>query len=153
MANKMDPLYQSEQQEDVQEIRQERRPVKEKVHKKPAASPFLKGLRLFFSGFLGGGFLKLINFRKNWLFILTIIIMLILIIYNSLYIQSCRNKIEKLKDEKIKITTEYMKIKQNTTYLDELQGQQLMEKFQESGYVKNKSLEYKIVVTKEEENE
>ena len=28
-----------------------------------------------------------------------------------------------------------MKIKQNTTYLDELQGQQLMEKFQESGYI------------------
>jgi hypothetical protein len=71
-------------------------------------------------------------------------------IYNNLSIQSSRNKIEKLKDNKIKITTEYMKIKQKTTYLDELQGQQLLEKFKEEGYVENKSLEYKITINKEE---
>ncbi len=151
MANKIDPSLQVEQHKNVEEIKKKRPPIKEKTPNVTIKSPFLKNLRLFFSEFLGGGFLKLINFKKNWLFILMIIIVLIIIIYNNLYIQSCRNKIVKLKDEKIKITTEYIKIKQKTTYLDELQGQQLMEKFQENGYIQNKSLEYKIIVTKEEE--
>ena len=42
-----------------------------------------------------------------------------------------------------------MQTKQKTTFLDDLQGQQLMEKFKENGFVQNKSLEYKIIVSKE----
>lgn len=157
MANRIDPSLQTEKQEVVQEepTVQEQPKVQQtpkvKVAKQPVTNPFIKGLRKGFVGLLGGGFLKMINFKKNWLFILFIVLILIFLIYNNLSIQSSRNKIEKLKDEKIKITTEYMRTKQKTTFLDDYQGQQLMEKFKENGYVQNKSLEYKIIVTKENE--
>lgn len=150
MANRVDVSLQSEIQEAILEEPKEKSPPKKRIPKKPIRNPFFKGIHLIFVGFFGGGFLKMINFKKNWFLIVYIVLILIFLIYNNLSIQSSRNKIEKLKDKKIKITTEYMKIKQTTTYFDELQGQQLMEKFKENGYVENKSLEYKITVNKEE---
>lgn len=151
MANRIDPSFiHSDEQEPILDQPKVITPPKKRISKKPIENSFIKGINLILVGFFGGGFLKLINFKKNWLFILYIVLILIFLIYNNLSIQSSRNKIEKLKDNKIKITTEYMKIKQKTTYLDELQGQQLMEKFKEEGYVENKSLEYKITVNKEE---
>jgi len=158
MANRIDPSFQTEEQDIVQEDPKVEKPPKVeappkvKVPRKPISNPFVKGIRKFFVGFFGGGFLKTINFKKNWLLILYIILILIFLIYNNLSIQSSRNKIEKLKDERIKITTEYMQTKQKTTFLDDLQGQQLMEKFKENGFVQNKSLEYKIIVSKEAED-
>ncbi|MDY0014589.1 MAG: FtsL-like putative cell division protein [Bacteroidales bacterium] len=150
MANRIDPSLHSEEQEPILDQPKVKTPPKKRISKKPIKNSFIKGINVIFVGFFGGGFLKLINFKKNWLFILYIVLMLIFLIYNNLSIQSSRNKIDKLKDNKIKLTTEYMKIKQKTTYLDELQGQQLVEKFKEEGYVENKSLEYKITVNKEE---
>jgi len=150
MANRIDPSLHSEEQEPILDQPKVKTPPKKRISKKPIKNSFIKGINVIFVGFFGGGFLKLINFKKNWLFILYIVLMLIFLIYNNLSIQSSRNKIDKLKDNKIKLTTEYMKIKQKTTYLDELQGQQLVEKFKKEGYVENKSLEYKITVNKEE---
>ena len=152
MTQNMNPNLQNEQVENVQQKSEKERATKRHPPRKKTSNPFIKGIRMFFIGVFGGGFLKTINFKKNWLFISFIILILILLIYNNLSIQSNRNKIEKLKDEKIKITTEYMKIKQKTTFLDELQGQELMERFKEEGYVQNKSLEYKILVTKEDDH-
>jgi len=51
-----------------------------------------------------------------------------------------------LKDEKIKITMEYMETKQNAIYFDEIQGELLLEIFKGKGFIQNKSLEYKIQV-------
>ncbi|MDD3280268.1 MAG: FtsL-like putative cell division protein [Bacteroidales bacterium] len=150
MANRIDPSLHSEEQDPILDQPKVKTPPKKRISKKPIKNSFIKGINVIFVGFFGGGFLKLINFKKNWLFILYIVLMLIFLIYNNLSIQSSRNKIDKLKDNKIKLTTEYMKIKQKTNYLDELQGQQLAEKFKEEGYVENKSLEYKITVNKEE---
>ena len=48
---------------------------------------------------------------------------------------------------------EYMKTKQKAIYFDEKQGEQLLEKFKEEGFIQNKSLEYKIKVKKNEINE
>lgn len=151
MTQNMNPNSQNEQVENVQQKSEKEGATKQRSPRKKTSNSFVKGIRMFFIGVFGGGFLKIINFKKNWLFISFIILILILLIYNNLSIQSNRNKIEKLKDERIKITTEYMKIKQKTTFLDELQGQELMEKFKEEGYIQNKSLEYKILVTKEDE--
>ena len=120
--------------------------AKPKKKNKPTFNPFVKSLRMLFIGFFGGGFLKLINFKKNWFFILCLVLMIIILIYNNLSIQSNRNKIEKLKDEKIKITMEYMETKQNAIYFDEIQGELLLEIFKGKGFIQNKSLEYKIQV-------
>ncbi|MDD2200308.1 MAG: FtsL-like putative cell division protein [Bacteroidales bacterium] len=150
MANRLIPSVKTDEQAPKSETRIRQQP-KPKRKKQGKANPFVKGLRLLFIGFFGGGFLKLINFKKNWLFILCLILMVIFLIYNNLSIQSNRNKIEQLKDEKIKITMEYMKTKQKAIYFDEKQGEQLLEKFKEEGFIQNKSLEYKIQV-KEKRN-
>ncbi|MFA7401642.1 MAG: FtsL-like putative cell division protein [Bacteroidales bacterium] len=150
MANKLNPRVNTDEQALKPEpgVQQQPKPKRKKQGK---PSFFAKGLRLLFIGFFGGGFLKMINFKKNWLFILCLILMIIFLIYNNLSIQSNRNKIEQLKDEKIKITMEYMKTKQKAIYFDEKQGEQLLEKFKEEGFIQNKSLEYKIQV-KEKRN-
>lgn len=145
MANRLNPKVNTEEQVPKSEPRVQQQP-RPKRKKQGKASPFAKGLRLFFIGFFGGGFLKMINFKKNWLFIICLVLMIIFLIYNNLSIQSNRNKIEQLKDEKIKITMEYMKTKQKAIYFEEKQSEQLLEKFKEEGFIQNKSLEYKIQV-------
>jgi hypothetical protein len=100
----------------------------------------VKKIRRAFIDIFGLGMLKKINLRKNLPYFIMVILMIIVLIYNSLNIQSKKIKIEQLEDDITKINDMLMDAVEEEYNIDEKREKELLqtaieEGFQNSGYI------------------
>jgi len=99
-----------------------------------------KKIRKAFVNIFGLGILTKINLRKNLPYFIMVILMIIVLIYNSLNIQSKKIKVEQLEDEITKINDMLMDVVEEEYNIDEKREKELLqiaidEGFQSSGYI------------------
>jgi hypothetical protein len=99
-----------------------------------------KKIRRAFIDIFGLGILKKINLRKNLPYFIMVILMIIVLIYNSLNIQSKKIKVESLKEEIIKTNDMLMDAVEEEYNIDEKREKELLqtaieEGFQIGGYI------------------
>ena len=113
---------------------------KPKKHKSTAPRQIRKG----FNAIFGGGILKKINFEKNWPYFLMLTSMIIVLIYNSLNMQSKKIKIESLKDEIVHANDVLMDVIEEGYVIDEEQDKALSELAKEEGFINKGYMPYII---------
>ncbi|MDR1878964.1 MAG: hypothetical protein LBQ64_05305 [Bacteroidales bacterium] len=133
MSNKFRPIQtDSSSQKDFSSTR--------KPNRKLEKSKTAKKIRKTFVNIFGLSILKKIDFRKNWTYFIMLIVMIVILIYNSLNLQSKRLRIEKLEDEITATNDVLMDVIEEEYNIDNEQEKKLLilakeEGFQNSGYI------------------
>ena len=108
-----------------------------------------KKIRKGFNAVFGGGILREINLRKNWPYFLMLTVMIIVLIYNSLNMQSKKVKIESLKDQIMIANDVLMDVIEEGYTMDDIQDKELSELANEEGFINKGYIPY--IVENEEE--
>lgn len=108
----------------------------------------IKTLRKGFESIFGGGILQKINIRKNWGFILFVVVLVIILINSNLKIQSKRLQIEKLKKEVIVAKDEAMDAVEKWYNIDKQREKEVLKEGEERGFHNNGYLPYIVEVEK-----
>ena len=116
------------------------KPLKEKKTKSATGKKIRKG----FNAVFGGGILRGINLMKNWPYFLMLTIMIIVLIYNSLNIQSKKAKIESLKDQIVVSNDVLMDVIEEGYTIDDVQDKELSELAKEEGFINKGYIPYII---------
>ena len=109
--------------------RPERRPVQLK-----GIGKIVKFTRKGFESIFGGGILQKINLRKNWKFLLMIVIMIIILIYSNLQVQSKRDTISNLNKEIIVAKDEAMDAIEEGYNIDKQKEREVLQEGEERGF-------------------
>lgn len=112
----------------------------------PRAEKIAGGIRKWILYVFGAEYLRKINFRKNILFILMLVVMVILLVYVNLLTMSRQKTLEILDKERIELNDKYTQIMERREVLnvDTIQRRALIEIFREKGFVDDSSLVYDI---------
>ena len=113
---------------------------KQKKPKNPAYKTIRKSFNLVF----GAGLLKNIDFAKHKYYFLMLISLIIVLIYNSLNMQSKKMKIEKLKEEIVNANDELMNAIEEGYAIDNVQDKELFELAKEEGFINKGYIPYII---------
>ena len=116
------------------------KPLKEKKPKSATGKKIRKG----FNAVFGGGILREINLAKNWPYFLMATIMIIVLIYNSLNMQSKKAKIENLKNQIVVANDVLMDVIEEGYAIDDLQDKELSELAKEEGFINKGYIPYII---------
>lgn len=103
-----------------------------------------KKIRKGFNAVFGGGILRGINLKENWSYFLMVTIMIIILIYNSLNMQSKKAKIESLKDRIVVANDVLMDVIEEGYTIDDLQDKELSELAKEEGFINKGYIPYII---------
>jgi len=109
------------------------RPASHPVQLKGVAK-VVKFIRKGFEGIFGGGILQKINLRQNWKFILMIVVMIIILIYSNLQIQSKRDTISNLNKEMIVAKDEAMDAIEEGYNIDKQKEREVLKEGEERGF-------------------
>lgn len=94
----------------------------------------VKAIRKGFESVFGGGILQKINIRKNWKFILFVVILIIILIYSNLKIQSKRQLIIKLNQEIVVAKDEAMDAIEEGYHIDKQKEREVLQEGEERGF-------------------
>ena len=94
----------------------------------------IKATRKGFENIFGGGFLRKINIRKNWKFLLMVVLMVIILIYSNLKIQSKRQLIIKLHQEITVAKDEAMDAIEEGYNIDKQKEREVLQEGEERGF-------------------
>ncbi|MBO7464982.1 MAG: hypothetical protein J6T56_03915 [Bacteroidales bacterium] len=154
MANRIDPEYIRQQQEEQRRKDEEKRRAEQERRrneqpKQPKRPETVQSNRVSEWGrrirnFLGGEFLRRINFRKNMAYILMVLGMVIVWIYFNLLTLSSQKKLELLDKERIKLNDKYIQLmdRREMLQVDEERREELTERYRQMGFVDDSSLVY-----------
>ncbi len=111
-----------------------------------------KGIRRWFRNVLGADYLKNLNLRKNWLFILMLTAMVVFCIYQHLLTRSYQKQLELLDKERIELNDKYIQLmdQREMLYVDSSRQEALLEVFREKGFVDDSSIVYTIETQRKE---
>ena len=151
MAN----TFRQRKQEEVQVEKPLQQPPPPKAKMKPKQTPkrtiqhkgTIKGIRTVRKGFesvFGGGILQKINIRKNWAFILMVVVMVIVLIYSNLKNQSRRQQINKLIREIVVAKDEAMDAIEEGYNIDKQKERELLQEGEEKGFYNSGYIPYII---------
>jgi hypothetical protein len=104
----------------------------------------IKTVRKGFEGIFGGRILQKINIRKNWAFILMVVVMVIVLIYSNLSIQSKRETINNLIQEIIIAKDEAMDAIEEGYNIDKQKERELLTEGEQKGFVSSGYIPYII---------
>ena len=93
----------------------------------------IKAIRKVFENVFGGGFLRKINIRKNWKFLLMVVMMIIVLIYSNLQVQSKREEIIRLNQEMIVAKDEAMDAIEEGYNIDKQKEREILREGEERG--------------------
>ena len=145
-----------ERKQEVQAEKPPQQPLPPKAEAKPQPAPkravqnksVTKGIRLIRKGFenvFGGGvLLKIISLRKNWKFLLTIVVMIIILIYSNLQVQSKRDTISNLNKEIIVAKGEAMDAIEEGYNIDKQKEREVLQEGEEKGFYNSGYIPYII---------
>ena len=137
------PEEKNEEKNAVPEQKEEFSTPKPKKPKNPK-SLALKQLQRGFNEIIGMGVLRKVNVKKNWLYFLMVIVMFIVLIYNSLNMQSKKVKIESLKDEIVHANDVLMDVIEEGYVIDDEHDKALSELAKEEGFINKGYMPYII---------
>lgn len=103
-----------------------------------------KKIRKGFNAIFGVGILRGINLEKNWPYFLMVTAMIIILIYNSLNMQSKKIKIESLKDQIVVANDILMDVIEEGYTIDDMQDKELSELAKEEGFINKGYIPYII---------
>ncbi|MDR0368321.1 MAG: hypothetical protein LBH82_04170 [Bacteroidales bacterium] len=118
---------------------------------KKAKSATRKKIRKGFNTIFGGGILRGINLQKNWFYFLMVTMMIIVLIYNSLNMQSKKVTIEKLKDQIVVANDALMDVIEEGYTIDDMQDKELSEMAKEEGFINKGYIPY--IIQKDEDEQ
>ena len=104
----------------------------------------VKAIRKGFESIFGGGILQKINIRKNWKFISMLVIMIIVLIYSNLKIQSKRQLIIKLNQEIVVAKDEAMDAIEEGYNIDKQKEREVLQEGEARGFHNNGYIPYII---------
>jgi hypothetical protein len=151
MANTFRPKIEDIPAEEKPLKAKKSKPKKERSTPKPEKSKSQKSLsatgkkiRKGFNAVFGGGILRGINLKKNWPYFLMATAMIIILIYNSLNMQSKKVKIESLKDQIVVANDVLMDVIEEGYTIDDVQDKELSELAKEEGFINKGYIPYII---------
>ena len=121
---------------------------------RPAPVPrkgVVKGIRTAskaFESVFGGGLLRKMNLRKNWQFILTLVLMVIVLIYSNLKVQSKREYINKLSQEITIAKDEAMDAIEEGYTIDKQKEREVLQEGEEKGFTNSGYIPYIVEAEK-----
>ncbi|MCL2130906.1 MAG: FtsL-like putative cell division protein [Lentimicrobiaceae bacterium] len=124
------------------------RPIRKKGLKKG-----IKTVRKGFESIFGGGILQKINIRKNWGFILMVVVMMIVLIYSNLKTQSKRQLIHKLTQEVTLAKDEAMDAIEEGYNIDKQKEREILQEGEERGFTNSGYIPYIIEAETKSKNE
>jgi hypothetical protein len=113
----------------------------------------LKRIRKTFVTIFGLAILKKVNLRKNLAYCMLIIGMIVLLIYNSLNMQSKKAKIEKLEDTITTVNDALMDLIEEEYIIDDQQENELLHIAIEEGFQNTGTIPYTIKIGKQDKTE
>lgn len=125
------------------------RPKTEKAKSQKGLSSTSKKIRKGFNAVFGGGILRGINLEKNWPYFLMVTAMIIVLIYNSLNMQSKKAKIRSLEDQIVVANDVLMDVIEEGYIIDDVQDKELSELANEEGFINKGYIPY--IINKDEE--
>ncbi len=148
MANTFRPKKEDspakEQPLKAQESKPKRKPSTPKPKSQKGLSATGKKIRKGFNVVFGGGILRGINLKKNWPYFLMLTVMIIILVYNSLNMQSKKVKIENLKDQIVVANDVLMDVIEEGYTIDDLQDKELSELAKEEEFINKGYIPYII---------
>lgn len=152
MANRFDQTYLQQQKQSKEVPADARKQAEERGERKPAAPSKAARLGQRIRNLFGGNFIREIDFRKNFPYILMVFVMVIVLIYINLLTLSNQKKLEELDRERIKLNDKYIQImdRREMLYVDENQRQALLQVYKDKGFVDDSSIVY-VLKTEEKE--
>lgn len=152
MANRFDQTYLQQQKQSKEVPADARKQAEERGERKPAAPSKAARLGQRIRNLFGGNFIREIDFRKNFPYILMVFVMIIVLIYINLLTLSNQKKLEELDRERIKLNDKYIQImdRREMLYVDENQRQALLQVYKDKGFVDDSSIVY-VLKTEEKE--
>ena len=144
MANRFDQTYLQQQKQSKEVPADARKQAEERGERKPAAPSKAARLGQRIRNLFGGNFIREIDFRKNFPYILMVFVMIIVLIYINLLTLSNQKKLEELDRERIKLNDKYIQImdRREMLYVDENQRQALLQVYKDKGFVDDSSIVY-----------
>ena len=115
-----------------------------------------KGVRFVRKGFeniFGGGILQKMNLRKNLTFIIMLVVMIIVLIYSNLKIQSKREQINKLTQDNVIAKDEAMDAVEEGYNIDKQREMEVLTEGEEKGFSNSGYLPYIIELKEKNKNE
>lgn len=154
MANRFDQTYLRQQKQQREQAKAQaeaaradvRQQTEKPAEKKPARPSKTARFGQYIRNFFGGNFIREIDFRKNFPYILMVFAMVIVLIYINLLTLSNQKKLEELDRERIKLNDKYIQImdRREMLYVDETQRQALLQVYKDKGFVDDSSIVYVI---------
>ena len=129
------------------------RPAAERPAQKKSIGKVMKAIHKGFETVFGGGFLQKINIRKNWGFILMLVVMIIVLIYSNLRIQSKRELINKLIKEVIVAKDGAMDAIEEGYTIDKQKEREILQEGEERGFNNSGYIPYIIETNEKSKNE
>ena len=150
MANQFDQTYLRQQKQRQEEAKArtaptgDRRPVEKPAGRKNSVPSGAVRLGQRIRNLFGGNFIREIDFRRNFPYILMVFVMIIVLIYINLLTLSNQKKLEELDKERIKLNDKYIQImdRREMLYVDETQRQALLQVYKDKGFVDDSSIVY-----------
>jgi hypothetical protein len=121
----------------------QRRPVQRKGVVKG-----VKAAHKAFESVFGGGILRKVNIRENWQFILTLVLMVIILIYSNLKVQSKREQITKLTQEITIAKDEAMDAIEEGYSIDKQKEREVLQEGEERGFSNSGYIPYIVEAEK-----
>lgn len=144
MANRFDQTYLQQQKQSKEVPADARKQAERGGERKPAAPSKAVHLGQRIRNLFGGNFIREIDFRRNFPYILMVFVMVIVLIYINLLTLSNQKKLEELDKERIKLNDKYIQImdRREMLYVDETQRQALLQVYKDKGFVDDSSIVY-----------